>query len=115
MSTELLEDWAQQAHFLERSVTPAKLAGAIRGYSHIHCDLSRRVDAFRTGNHSVFENEISSDADPIVARIAYWQTRVDDYLRGGRRAFVAIGVTHLLGPYGLVARLESEGYQVRRL
>ncbi|MGN6109316.1 MAG: TraB/GumN family protein [Kofleriaceae bacterium] len=70
MSTELLEDWAQQAHFLELSVTPAKLAGT---------------------------------------------TRVDDYLQGGRRAFVAIGVTHLLGPYGLVARLESEGYQVRRL
>ncbi|MBK6848879.1 MAG: TraB/GumN family protein [Proteobacteria bacterium] len=44
-----------------------------------------------------------------------WLPQVEALLRGSEAAFVAVGISHVLGPEGLVALLSARGYSVRRV
>ena len=108
-----LESWDDQMRYLDAAITPAKLSRAIRGASTMQCDLERRIAAFRAGDDAVFANDITPD-EPIVTRTEGWYARLR-HVVDGQRAFVAIGIGQLLGPYGLLARFARDGYQVLRL
>jgi uncharacterized protein YbaP (TraB family) len=48
-------------------------------------------------------------------RIDRWLVALERHADSGERVFVAIGIGQLLGPYGLLARLAADGYEVRRM
>jgi len=112
---EFLETWRDQAQYLDAAITPAALTSAIHDYPRIACTITSRLTAFRAGDDAVFANEIASETQPIVPRIARWSVRLDEYLASGRHAFVAIGIGQIVGPYGLLAKFSERGYQVQRL
>ena len=115
MPIEFLETWTEQVAYLDAAVTPAKLSGMIRDYPRLGCTLANRLVAFRAGDDAVFANEIASAEEPVVARIGRWFVRLDEYVVAGRRAFVAIGIGQIVGPYGLLAKFAERGYEVKRL
>jgi uncharacterized protein YbaP (TraB family) len=111
---QFFEDWFAQARFFDASITRAKLVAAMHDYPNLACEIDRRVIAFRAGEDPVFVNHIADPTDPIVARIERWLAQLEELARIHRRIFVAVGIGELLGPYGLVARLEAKGYRMQR-
>lgn len=110
-----LETWEQQVAYLDAAITPPKLRAAIRGADKLPCDLTRRLAAFRAGNDAVFANEVQHPDEPVVSRTRAWTRALDQLIVDGKRAFVALGVGHLVGPYGILTRLAARGYVVERL
>ena len=51
----------------------------------------------------------------LTQRNRDWVTQIDTMLKSGRHPLVAVGTAHLLGPDGLVAMLESQGYSLERI
>jgi len=51
----------------------------------------------------------------LVDRNTAWTLRLENLLSAKDRPLVAVGAGHLLGPDGLPAMLEKDGYIVRRL
>ncbi len=51
----------------------------------------------------------------LVARNQAWIVRLKGLMGSGAKPFVAVGALHLVGPDGLVAQFEAQGYRVRRL
>ncbi|MBI1401613.1 MAG: TraB/GumN family protein [Porphyrobacter sp.] len=51
----------------------------------------------------------------LVARNRRWETAIAALLAQPERPLIAVGTAHLLGPEGLVARLEARGFRVTRL
>jgi uncharacterized protein YbaP (TraB family) len=112
---EFLDTWQDQAAYLDAAVTPAVLAKMIHNYPRLGCETATRVAAFRAGDDAVFANEIANEHQPIVTRINAWFAQLDGYVAQGRHAFVAIGIGHLVGPYGLLVQFAARGYKVERL
>ncbi len=48
-------------------------------------------------------------------RNATMAAHIDDYLRSGKRHFVAVGVLHLVGEKNIIDLLKGRGYLVREL
>lgn len=114
LALAFLETWDDQVHYLDAAITPAKLSRAIRDAPKLSCELSHRLGAFRAGDDAVFANEVVAE-EPVVARIDRWHAKLRELLDSGQRAFVALGVGQLVGPYGLLARLAADGYTLQRL
>lgn len=112
---EFLDTWQDQAAYLDAAVTPAVLARMIHNYPRLGCETATRVAAFRAGDDAMFANEIADEHQPIVTCINAWFAQLDGYVVHGRRAFVAIGIGHLVGPYGLLVQFAARGYKVERL
>lgn len=51
----------------------------------------------------------------LLARNRRWDAAIAAMLDQAERPLIAVGTAHLVGPEGLVARLESRGYRVNRL
>ncbi|MFA6220356.1 MAG: TraB/GumN family protein [Erythrobacter sp.] len=51
----------------------------------------------------------------LIDRNAAWTAQLENLLSARERPLVAVGAGHLLGPDGLPARLEKDGYTVRRV
>jgi uncharacterized protein YbaP (TraB family) len=115
LRTDFFETHLEQMQFLDASAGTIKLASAIRNAPYLHCGISRRVEGYRAGDDVLFTSDIPDAGDPIVARIDRWYARVERYLVENEHAFIAVGTANLLGPFGLVARLQASGYEVRRL
>lgn len=109
-----LETWEDQVRYLDAAITPAKLSRAIHDAPVLSCELSQRLAAFRVGDDAVFANEVAA-GEPVIARIERWHTKLRELIERDQRAFVALGVGQLVGPYGLLARLAADGYTVQRL
>lgn len=114
LRTDFFDTLLDQMRFLDASAGTIKLEEAIAKVPYMHCGLSRRVEAYRAGDDLLFTSDIPDAGDPIIDRLDRWQRRVERYLTDGEQAFIAIGTANLLGPYGLVARLRAQGYDVRR-
>jgi hypothetical protein len=109
-----LETWTEQASYLDAAITPGKLSRAIRDAPNLSCRLARRLDAFRAGDDRVFSNEVVA-GEPVIPRIERWYVRLRRVVDSGQPAFAALGVGQVLGPYGLLTRFATAGYQVQRL
>jgi len=107
---------AEQADLLE-AVARELDHGASAG------EQDHRLRAWITGDLAGLEEETRHGllADPelrealLVRRNADWAERLDQLLRGGGSAFVAVGAAHLVGPDGLPELLAARGYTVRRV
>lgn len=112
---QFLDTWQDQAAYLDAAVTPAVLVQMIHNYPRLGCQTATRVAAFHAGDDVVFANEIASADEPVVQRIDKWIGQLDVLVQGGHHAFAALGIGHLVGPYGLLARFAAHGYTVQRL
>lgn len=82
-----------------------------------------RVDAWRTGDMSALEAEISSGAmtEPALRaallddRNRAWVPKIEALLAGSERPFVAVGAGHMLGDAALHTLLEQRGFTLRRI
>ena len=118
---EFLETWTDQTKFLDMVVGVEDLQGAIHDYDNLACGVQREVDAYEVGDASRFiRAELASTQGPSPSRLAkatgiqirnrVWADKLAAYARSGRRVFVAIGVSNVLGPNGIGKLLIDAGF-----
>lgn len=99
------------------------LAAVVRESERTRSDPERLQRAWLAGNAKVIEQATREGflADPTLreallkGRNRRWADAIAPLLEQSPRPLIAVGAAHLVGPDGLVALLEAEGYRVRRI
>ncbi|MBU7580291.1 MAG: TraB/GumN family protein, partial [Porphyrobacter sp.] len=97
------------------------LAAVVRESDKARRDPERLLRAWLAGDAVTIAASTREGflADPalrealLVGRNRRWTAALATLLRGAPRPLVAVGTAHLVGPDGLVAMLEAQGYRVR--
>lgn len=82
-------------------------------------ELTKLQDNYLAQNTSSFLDDVKDDSEMsrymydnlIKKRNEAWVKRLKKELKG-KKAFVAVGAAHLVGPDGLIALLEAEGFTI---
>jgi uncharacterized protein len=101
----------------------ALLAAVVRDADKASDEGARLRHAWRSGDAAAIEaaSQTGILADPdvrnalLTARNRDWVAKLLPHLQAEPRPLIAVGAAHLVGPEGLAARLEAQGYRVRRL
>lgn len=101
----------------------AMLAAVVRESENVRRDPERLQRAWLAGDAATIEASTREGilTDPalrealLVARNRRWAAALGQMIADAPRPLVAVGTAHLVGPEGLVALLEAQGYRVRRL
>lgn len=101
----------------------AMLAAIVRESANTANDPERLQRAWLRGDAATIEASTREGvlADPavrealLVARNRRWAAALAPVLAEAPRPLVAVGAAHLVGPDGLAALLEKQGYRVRRI
>jgi uncharacterized protein len=101
----------------------AMLAAVVRDSAASAKDPERLQRAWLAGDAATIEASTREGvlADPAVrealllARNRRWAAALIPMLAEAPRPLIAVGTAHLVGPEGLAAMLEAQGYRVRRL
>ena len=111
-----LESWKVQLTALDQAVSIKDLVEAVHLRKEMTCDLSRMSTAYGAGDAAALEIMLNVGHSPVLldARSAAWIPEIEAYFATGG-AFIAVGLGHLLGDAGLVARLQRDGYVVERV
>lgn len=120
-----LEDVAFQAALFDRHMTPELLLSLLGDKERQRGLLARQADAYRSGDEQrmfdeslspkVFEKSGAGAREELVyARNRAWLPRIEAELGRGK-TFVAVGVSHLIGPGGVIDLLRQRGYTVTRI
>ncbi|MFU7528869.1 TraB/GumN family protein [Qipengyuania sp. ASV99] len=99
------------------------LEGTVREWTGSRGDPEWLIAAWLAGDEARLTRATREGilADPelrealLTGRNRSWMAALEPALRGDDRPLVAVGAAHLLGPDGLAALLEAEGYAVRRM
>jgi hypothetical protein len=99
------------------------LEGTVREWTGSRDNPGWLTQAWLRGDLAVIEAATSEGimADPglraalLVDRNRRWMPVLLENLRAGAKPLVAVGTAHIVGPDGLPAMLEAEGYTVRRV
>ena len=92
----------------------------------LETEISKTIDAWKTGNVSVLEDIIFSsfkehpELTPIYQKIIYdrnfnMKDKIETYLNGSKVYFVVVGLGHVIGDKGLIQILSQEGFKVTQL
>ena len=121
IAMEYLDTWMLQTAFLDMTVDAKDLSGALHD-PNLACSFRAGADAYRAGFEAAFIKRpgggpasTSAEAAAITTREQVWTDKIVELLSRGKRVFVAIGVSNLVGPTGIAARLEQAGYTVTRV
>jgi uncharacterized protein YbaP (TraB family) len=123
---EQLEGAAAQLAIFDRLpevLQRAMLAAVVRESAVANRDPARLVRAWLAGDAAQIEASTREGilADPalhdalLVARNRRWAGALASLLREAPRPLIAVGTAHLVGPQGLAALFEAQGYRIRRL
>jgi uncharacterized protein YbaP (TraB family) len=101
----------------------AMLAAVVRESEATRKDPERLQRAWLSGDAATIEASTREGilADPglrealLVGRNRRWTTALVPILDQPPRPLIAVGTAHLVGPEGLAALLEAQGYRIRRL
>lgn len=101
----------------------AMLAAVVRDSETARRDPARLQRAWMAGDAATIEASTREGllADPalhealLAARNRRWTAMLVPMLKQSPRPLVAVGTAHLVGPEGLAALLEAQGYRIRRL
>ncbi|HSF11971.1 MAG TPA: TraB/GumN family protein [Erythrobacter sp.] len=101
----------------------ALLAAVVRDADQASTEAARLRRAWRSGDAAAIEaasqSGILADAEVrsalLTARNRDWVAKLLPQLEAEPRPLIAVGAAHLVGPEGLAALLEAQGYRVRRL
>lgn len=99
------------------------LAAVVRGSDAARKDPARLQRAWLAGDAATIEQSTREGflADPalraalLTDRNRRWAAAIIAMLQETPRPLIAVGTAHLVGPDGLVALLEAQGYRIRRL
>ena len=99
------------------------LAAVVRGSQSARRDPERLQRAWLAGDVAAIEVSTREGilADPplrqalLESRNRRWAAALVPLLREAPRPLVAVGTAHLVGPEGLAALIEAQGYRVRRI
>lgn len=99
------------------------LAAVVRGSEVARKDPARLQRAWLAGDAATIEQSTREGflADPalraalLTDRNRRWAAALTPLLQEGPRPLIAVGTAHLVGPDGLAALLEAQGYRIRRL
>ena len=99
------------------------LEGTVREWQEAQANPGRLTRAWIAGDLAALEAATGEGilADPelrealLTGRNRAWMPALLSALEDPARPLVAVGTAHLVGPDGLAAMLESEGYTVRRI
>ncbi len=99
------------------------LAAVVRGSQSVRRDPERLQRAWLAGDVAAIEASTREGilADPplrqalLESRNRRWVAALVPLLREAPRPLVAVGAAHLLGPEGLAALIEAQGYRLRRI
>jgi uncharacterized protein YbaP (TraB family) len=108
-----LPDEVQQEMLLQSLSEAAALDG----------ELKTLLDAWHAGDAAALEKILKQDFGDypqvyrpvVVDRNLAWAPKLEQMSAGGKRYFVVVGALHLVGPDGLLARFEKDGYKVEQL
>ncbi|MCZ8136719.1 MAG: TraB/GumN family protein [Porphyrobacter sp.] len=108
---------------LPESAQRAMLAAVVRESEKTRKDPARLQRAWLAGDAAVIEQSTREGflADPalhealLAGRNRRWAEVIAPLLEGTPRPLIAVGTAHLVGPEGLAALLEAQGYRIRRL
>jgi uncharacterized protein YbaP (TraB family) len=115
VAVEHLESADEQLAALADSVSPDDLKQAIRERRDMRCGLTDLVAAYRAGDGAAVRGDATVEVERhlLDERNARWLPRLEAYL-AGPGAFVAVGVSHLVGPRSLPELLAARGWRVAR-
>lgn len=99
------------------------LAAVVRDSERVRKDPARLQRAWLVGDAAMIEQSTHEGflADPalraalLTGRNRRWAEALVPMLEQAPRPLIAVGAAHLVGPDGLTALLEAEGYRVRRI
>jgi uncharacterized protein YbaP (TraB family) len=99
------------------------LAAVVRENRRVRADPERLQRAWLAGDAATIEQSTREGflADPslrealLTGRNRRWIKAIVPLLERDPRPLIAVGTAHLVGPEGLAAMLEAEGYTIRRL
>lgn len=96
-------------------VAKEALAGDDKGNVRLKAWLTGDVDALvkETGEGMLADPQLREAL--LTARNRAWAERIGEELGRSGTLFVAVGAAHLVGPEGLAALLEAQGFTVKRL
>jgi uncharacterized protein YbaP (TraB family) len=121
LAMEYLDTWMLQTVFLDMTVDAADLSSALRD-KNLACSIRSNVVAYRAGSEAAFATGASAgpgttnaETAAIATREKVWTDKLVELLSRNKRVFVAIGVSNIVGPTGIAARLEQAGFTVTRV
>lgn len=108
---------------LPESAQAAMLAAVVRESEATRKDPARLQRAWLAGDAATIEQSTREGflADPVLheallaGRNRRWAAQIAPLLKATPRPLIAVGTAHLVGPEGLAALLEAQGYRLRRL
>ncbi|QYU69444.1 TraB/GumN family protein [Leptolyngbya sp. 15MV] len=99
------------------------LAAVVERHPEARADPGALARLWLAGDVAGIEAELTRGmlADPelyealLAGRNRAWAARIVPMLDAGPRPLIAVGAAHVVGPHGLPALLEAQGFQVRRI
>jgi uncharacterized protein YbaP (TraB family) len=112
---DALETWRAQLTTVADAVTITDLQDALRARATMRCDLDAMKQSYVAGVAARMARHLNVDGAGRLLhdRNAAWLPAIERYLAADG-AFVAVGLSHLLGDDGLPAQLAAHGYTVAR-
>jgi uncharacterized protein YbaP (TraB family) len=85
--------------------------------------MDSMMDAWHRGDTTVLAKEQQQEFGPypdiyqaiLVQRNAAWIPKLENLANSGKQYFVVVGALHLVGPDGVLAKLETDGYKIEQL
>lgn len=89
----------------------------------VHDDMSDMMTAWHHGDTTALEKELKTEFGPypevyqaiLVQRNLNWLPQLEKLAGSGKQYFVVVGALHLVGPDGVLADMQKDGYKIEQL
>lgn len=89
----------------------------------LRSDMDDLMAAWRSGDTAAMAKELKEEFAPypdvyksvLVERNQAWAPKLESLAASGKQYFVVVGALHLVGPDGLLARFQKDGFKVEQL
>lgn len=86
-------------------------------------EMQQMIGAWHSGDTAVLDKIMSQEFQGypevyrtvLVSRNQAWAPKLESLMGSGKQYFVIVGALHLVGPDGLLARFQKDGYKVEQL
>jgi hypothetical protein len=95
-----LEEWDEQLTTVDESFDVSQLEALIAERQEFACLIDQRLAAYRVGDLDAVVGPMDViAADELLAKRNHaWLSKLEDIARQKKGAFVAVGVSHMIGP-----------------
>jgi hypothetical protein len=86
-------------------------------------EMQAMMDAWRRGDTALLNKELQNEFGPypdiyqaiLVQRNHSWIPKLETLSASGKQYFVVVGALHLIGPDGVLALMQKDGYKIEQL